>query len=608
MNIRKHGISFLIWLAIAMAAYAVVYPRQQVDPRRQARRTQQDKGKKAGRQDNKKNAKTNGANLNDLIIDDDSIPDSLLNPRWKIQRTTPITYGDLDQGVLDLQRPEGLRYEVIYNDSLDRYIIGAKFGGSYLSTPFMMTTDEYLKWSEKHARDAYFRSKNDEIYEAKGKEKFDFADMHFDLGPAEKIFGPGGVRIRTQGTAELKFGATNKKIDNPSLPVRNRNKTTMDFDEKINLNVNGKVGDKVNMNLNYNTDATFDFDSQNMKLKYDGKEDEIVKLVEGGNISFPSNSSLVQGASSLFGLRTDLQFGKLKLQLVASQKKSSSKSVSSKGGTQLTPFEIDAANYEENRHFFLSQYFRSHYDAAMKTLPNLTTGVTINRVEIWVTNKTGTTTNTRNIVALTDLGENTSVSNPMWSAGGSPVPANGANTEYATVVGQLADARNIDQTSTVLDGAGLVGGSDYEKLQSARLLNSSEYSVNTALGYVSLRTSLQTDQVLAIAYEYTYGGQTYQVGEFASDVTDVNKERVLPGLVGGAREVPSRRQVPKRHHGCVPFLYTRTAGKGPNAHQAPGGRPPRQQQQGAPQRLLRLRGGLHREQRPCVLPRGRTVW
>lgn len=169
MNIRKHGISFLIWLAIAMAAYAVVYPRQQVDPRRQARRAQQDKGKKAGRQDNKKNAKTNGANLNDLIIDDDSIPDSLLNPRWKIQRTTPITYGDLDQGVLDLQRPEGLRYEVVYNDSLDRYIIGAKFGGSYLSTPFMMTTDEYLKWSEKHARDAYFRSKNDEIYEAKGK-------------------------------------------------------------------------------------------------------------------------------------------------------------------------------------------------------------------------------------------------------------------------------------------------------------------------------------------------------------------------------------------------------------------------------------------------------
>ena len=108
MNIRKHGISFLIWLAIAMAAYAVVYPRQQVDPRRQARRAQQDKGKKAGRQDNKKNAKTNGANLNDLIIDDDSIPDSLLHPRWKIQRTLPITLDDLNQNAADLKRPDNL--------------------------------------------------------------------------------------------------------------------------------------------------------------------------------------------------------------------------------------------------------------------------------------------------------------------------------------------------------------------------------------------------------------------------------------------------------------------------------------------------------------------
>ena len=239
--------------------------------------------------------------------------------------------------------------------------------------------------------------------------------MHFDLGPAEKIFGPGGVRVTTRGTAELKFGVTMKNIDNPSLPVRNRKTTTMDFDEKINLNVTGKVGDKVNLNLNYNTDATFDFDTQNMKLKYDGKEDEIIKLVEGGYVSFPSNSSLVRGASSLFGLRTDWQFGKLSLQTVVSQKKTASKSVSSRGGVQMTPFEINVADYEENQHFFLSQYFRDRYDDAMKTLPNLMTGVKINRVEIWVTNKTGTTTNTRNIVALTDLGEtNPAKINGIW--------------------------------------------------------------------------------------------------------------------------------------------------------------------------------------------------
>ena len=541
MKQRNLFLSIITCLLVAVvASYAFAVPFRQDDRSRRAQRQQgvqrnganQRQGEAQRQGGAQKNLTSKDSILTQPIIEnEDTIPDSLLHPRWKIQRTMPITLNDLNQGAADLRRPDNLKQEVVYNDTINRYIIGSKIGDSYINAPVMMTPEEYRKWSERKAMQSYFRSKNDEIYKAKGKEKFDFTDMHFDLGPAEKIFGPGGVRIKTQGTAELKFGATMKNIDNPSLPIRNRKTTNIDFDEKINLNVNGKVGDKVNMNLNYNTDATFDFDSQNLKLKYDGKEDEIIKLVEAGNVSFPSNSSLVKGASSLFGLRTDLQFGKLKLQLVASQKKSTTKSVSTKGGTQFTPFEIDAANYEENRHFFLSQYFREKYDAGMRSLPNLTTGIKINRVEVWVTNKTATTSNTRSIIALTDLGENTLVHNHMWQTTGLQVPANAANTEYQTMVEQYGAARDIDQTSTVLDGIGsFAGGSDYEKLSSARLLNSSEYSVNTALGYISLKTSLQTDQVLAVAYEYTYGGQTFQVGEFASDVTDVSQALFVKAL------------------------------------------------------------------------------
>ena len=537
-NLFLSIITCLLVAIVASYAFAVPYrqddrtrrvQRQQGVQRNGANQRQDDAQRQGGAQ---KNLPSKDSILAQPIIEnEDTIPDSLLHPRWKIQRTMPITLNDLNQGAADLRRPDNLKQEVVYKDTINRYIIGSKIGDSYINAPVMMTPEEYRKWSERKAMQSYFRSKNDEIYKAKGKEKFDFTDMHFDLGPAEKIFGPGGVRIKTQGTAELKFGATMKNIDNPSLPIRNRKTTNIDFDEKINLNVNGKVGDKVNMNLNYNTDATFDFDSQNLKLKYDGKEDEIIKLVEAGNVSFPSNSSLVKGASSLFGLRTDLRFGKLKLQLVASQKKSTTKSVSTKGGTQFTPFEIDAANYEENRHFFLSQYFREKYDAGMRSLPNLTTGIKINRVEVWVTNKTATTSNTRSIIALTDLGENTLVHNHMWQTTGLQAPANAANTEYQTMVEQYGAARDIDQTSTVLDGIGsFAGGSDYEKLSSARLLNSSEYSVNTALGYISLKTSLQTDQVLAVAYEYTYGGQTFQVGEFASDVTDVSQALFVKAL------------------------------------------------------------------------------
>lgn len=468
-----------------------------------------------------------------LSADEETIPDSLLHPRWRIKRTAPVTPADLDTSALDLHMPDNVKQQVEYDDSLNLYYIGSKIGDSYVNAPVLMTPEEYRKWSEKRALQDFFRKKDAENVAAKGKEKFSFSDMKFDLGPAEKIFGPGGVRIKTQGTAELKLGATLKNIDNPSLPIRNRKTTAFDFDEKINLNVNGKVGDKVNMNLNYNTDATFDFDTKNIKLKYEGKEDEIVKLVEAGNVTFPSNSSLIQGASSLFGVRTDLQFGKLKLQTVVSQKNSTSKSVSSKGGTQTTAFEIDAANYEENRHYFLGHYFRERYDAAMATLPNLTTGVKITRVEVWVTNKSGTTSNSRNIIALSDLGESSNTKNQsLWGGGGTSLsPRNAANNEYYAMTHDYVAARDIDQTNTVLDGIGsFTGGVDYEKVQSARLLSSSEYTVNTALGYISLKSTLQTDQVLAVAYEYTLGGVTYQVGEFASDNTNTSEALFVKSL------------------------------------------------------------------------------
>ena len=461
----------------------------------------------------------------------ESEADSLSRARWRIQKTAPVEVADLDSSALDLRLPDNLRQTVEYDDSANVYYVGTKIGDSYLNAPVLMTPQEYAKWTERRALNEFFRKKNEESVANAGQDKFSFSDMHFDLGPAEKIFGPGGVRIKTQGTAELKLGVNMKSIDNPSLPIRNRKTTAFDFDEKINLSVNGKVGDKVNMNLNYNTDATFDFDTQNLKLKYEGKEDEIIKLVEAGNVSFPSNNSLVKGASSLFGVRTDMQFGKLKLQTVLSQKKSSSKSVSSKGGTQTTSFEMDVADYEENRHFFLSHYFRERYDKAMSTLPNLMTGIEINRVEVWITNKTSTTSNTRNLVALTDLGENTKVSNSNWALTGQDVPGNGANSEYAMMAGSYADARDIDQTSTVLAGiSGFESGVDYEKLSSARLLSSSEYTVNKSLGYVSLKTGLQTDQVLAVAYEFTYGGVTYQVGEFASDLSDTSQALFVKAL------------------------------------------------------------------------------
>lgn len=420
----------------------------------------------------------------------------------------------------DLKDPENLKTGVSYDAQEDRYKLGTTLGEEYVESPLLLSKDEEMRRAVRASMREYFKRRNAEEFKTKGKEKFDFTDMKFALGPAEKIFGPGGVRVKTQGSAELKIGANYRNTDNPSLSERNRSVFGFDFNEKVNLSLNGKVGDKVNMDFNYNSEATFNFDTQNLKLRYEGKEDEIIKLIEAGNVSMNAGSGLIRGSQSLFGVRADMQLGKLKLQTMVAQKKSSASTVQSKGGIQLTDFEFSADAYDANRHFFLAHYFRDHYDGWMTQLPTIISGITINRVELWVTNKNGSTTNTRNLIALTDLGESRKYDAKHWQAQSSDVPANSSNTAYATLTAQLGEERDITQATTTLDEWGLTGGEDYEKLENARLLSPSEYRLNNALGYISLRTALQTDQVLAVAFEYTYRGQTYQVGEFSTDRKD----------------------------------------------------------------------------------------
>ena len=423
---------------------------------------------------------------------------------------------------MTLPNPENITESVVYDETDNTYRIGYKLGESYLEVPTVMTPEEYNLMLMQRSMQSFYKEKYSQEIKEQGNDKFDFTDMKFDLGPAEKIFGPGGVQVKTSGSAAVKFGYNRNIVDNPSLSVQNRSTGGFDFDEQINLNISARVGDKVNMNLNYNTEATFDIDAKMIKLRYEGKEDEIIRLLEGGNIRFPTNSSLIQGATSLFGIRTDLQFGKLKLQMVLSQKESSSSSVNSQGGQQITDFEIDASSYDENRHFFLAHFFRDNYDANMSMLPSIVSGVQITRIEVWVTNKRSNYDNPRNIVAFTDLGESRHLSNPIWNVSGGPAPANSANDLYSRICNDYPQSRDIDQVAVTL-GQFLTGSTDYEKISSARKLTTSDYTLNSELGYISLKNALTSDEVLAVAFEYTYGGNSYQVGEFSSDKTDASQ-------------------------------------------------------------------------------------
>jgi len=461
--------------------------------------------------------------------------DSIMMP-FPVQQTVPQRYEDIMERefAADLTNPSNVTTVTEYDPQLGCYVIRTRVGETDVVTPFYLTPEQYNEWQNRQSMRDYFRLRNSEALTNPAKEPFNILDMNFALGPLEKIFGPGGVSLRTQGTVTLSMGVKSNKTDNPALSLDSRRKTYFDFDQKIQATVQASVGDRMKFNMSYNTDATFDFDSKNIKLAYEGKEDDIVKSIEAGNVSMTTGSSLIRGSTALFGIKTKLQFGKLTATALVSQQNSESTTVNSKGGSQTTDFTVRADEYDQNRHYFLAQYFRDNYDKFASRLPLVTSGINITRIEVWITNKNSRFDQSRNFVAFMDLGENNVLANNYWQPDYSvPVPSNSSNNLLSTIKTEYPEARNINsvtQALAPLAGFGIDGGRDYEKVESARLLSSSEYTLNSTLGYISLKNALSADEVLGVAYEYTYNGRTYQVGEFSADITTTDQSLYLKML------------------------------------------------------------------------------
>ena len=465
--------------------------------------------------------------------------------RWSVARTSPDGVQELEQThPADLRTPKNITQDIEYDWKNDRYLVRTKIGEQQVGYTIPMSRKEYMSYTERAVRAAYFRQQNQKAFdEYEGNGGNSLLDMTFSLGPAEKIFGKGGLRVKTQGSASLSMGLKRNKIDNPTLSERARDQKTFDFDEDIQLNMNASVGSKMSFNLNYNTEATFDFDANAFKLAFQGDEDEIIQDLEAGNVSMTTGNSLISGSQALFGIKTKLKFGKLNITALLAKQESSTKSVSSKGGATKRTYEISADQYDENRHFFLAQYFRDTYDQNMSHLPLISSGIEITKIEVWVTNKKGAHDNARNILAFMDLGESEHIGNSLWTAQStSGLPENKANNLYSTITESYSSIRDITQVTTAmaaLDDQGCSGGTDYEKIESARLLSSGEYTLNSSLGYLSLKTRLDDDMVLAVAFQYTKGGKTYQVGEFSTDNSGNTTQTLVVKLLKATAGNPS---------------------------------------------------------------------
>ncbi len=422
------------------------------------------------------------------------------------------------------------------------FILYNTYDSLHFGQPLIMDFNQYIKQQNQQT---FFDLWKKQMSQANPNDKNSYLDnllspnINIGVQGADKIFGSDVITIKPTGSIGLTFGISYNKIYNPALPPELRGRyPTFVFDQDIQLGINGKIGDKVNVGINYNTNSMFDFQDKK-RLEYTGGEDEIIQRLEFGNVMFTTENSLIQGSNTLFGIKSVLQFGRLTVESVLSQRKGQAKTVEIKGGAVLNDFEIRASDYEADKHFFLSQYFRDIYEQSLQTLPVVTSPIKITRIEVWVTNRSSDFDNARNIVAFQDLGENSKIyakdivhPNPSQQ-----YASNDANDLYQNVTQNHPEIRDITQVSATLKNMGFTEGTDFIKLESARKLDPKDYTVNTQLGYISLNYNLRPGEILAVAFEYTMNGKVYQVGEFSTDINAPNT--LVLKLLRGPASIPN---------------------------------------------------------------------
>lgn len=431
--------------------------------------------------------------------------------------------------LLSLPNPSNIQTQIEL-DSGNTYTIYEKLGNGYFRSPSSLSFDDFLKIQEQRYFKNYIKSKSsgldgESIIASKRLIPKIYVSPLFD-----RIFGGNYIDIRPNGFATLDFGAKFQRVDNPTIPLRQQRNGGFSFDQQLSMNLIGKLGEKATITANWDTKSSFQFEN-NIKFDYTGFEEDIIKKIEAGNVSLPITNSLIQGGQNLFGIKTQLQFGKLWVTSIASTQRSKTEGIKINGGVQNKDFEIRVDNYEDNRHFFLSHFFRDNYEKALKSIPNPTSGVTITRVEVYVINRTNNTETIRNIAGFTDLAEGNKdklVNKNPSSLVPIPGPAsNSANNLYQTLLNQ-ATIRDVDQLVNSLETTlGMVKGTDFERITGARKLTDREFRFQPQLGYISLNTPIRNDEAIAVSYEYTYQGRTYKVGELTEDYQNLNPNQII---------------------------------------------------------------------------------
>ncbi len=429
-----------------------------------------------------------------------------------------------------LNDPSQIEYELSY-DSIFRYSIFEQLGDTYFRPATTLSFDEYDRlYSQKIISD-YWRDQSIGLEGESAVGGRRLIPKLYVSPVLDRIFGGSYVDIQPTGFVNLDFGGLFQFLDNPSIPEQQRRNGGFNFNMQISSNVVGKIGEKLAVTFNFDNNNTFDFQND-MKVDYTGFDEEIIKKIEVGNVSMPVSNSLIAGAQSLFGVKTQLQFGRLYITGIASRQRGRNEVLNIENGVDAQQFELRASDYDENRHFFLGHFFRDNYGILpgqwLSNLPQVTSGVNITRLEVYVVNRNNETSETRNFLALADLGESRRINNPSLTPNASIRPtSNEGNDLYARIRNNEA-LREPDNANQILENDfGMVESTDFVKVTTARKLDLTEYTFNRELGFISLMRRLQNDEVLAVSFEYTYNGRVYKVGELTEDYQGLSDDKLI---------------------------------------------------------------------------------
>lgn len=389
-----------------------------------------------------------------------------------------------------------------------RFYVETRIGDVRSGAPTIVSSQEYSRLHENVAKEENWKML---IREARQRGEAGRGLLDFSLqipGGQESafttIFGKPEVNLRVNGVAQMNVGASVQKSDDPSLPPDQQTRVDPTFDQNLQLNIQGTIGDKLTIQTDWDTERTLDYQNT-LNIVYEGYEDEIIKSIEMGNVSLNTGNSLIRGSGALFGIKSVAELGSLRLTSVVSQQDGESNVETISGGSQERQIEIRPADYSDDQHFFMDFYTRQEFETSMANPQQLSQTLQIADVEVWVLRENiQAEEGSKLAVALADIGVNE-------QPNGSYAPPDNRLDEFPD---QLLNQFRDPQTGISASDLNIDDSRNFEEGYFTPLQEGVDYTINKITGYISLNRALGSREVLAIAYNYRgANNEIVEVGE-----------------------------------------------------------------------------------------------